>query len=250
MREFLKKNMGLIGLVVFVIALWALFAFYVYDMPKRGTFGDMFGGLNALFSGLAFAGIIYTIYLQRSELALQRQELALTRNELQGQKIQMENQNKTLQLQRFESTFFELLKVHLDIVNASQVGRHNGRECFPQFHRLLRGHYDAGKKAGGLSEREILKQAFKQFHSNYESFTEQYFGNASNILWFIQSTTDEHERYVRFFTSLLSGSEVALLFYYSLSREGEKFKSTCNALKVFEIAKLTKLFISEHASLN
>ena len=35
----------------------------------RGLFGDMFGAMNALFGGLAFAGIIYTILLQRVELS-------------------------------------------------------------------------------------------------------------------------------------------------------------------------------------
>jgi hypothetical protein len=39
-------------------------------VPKldRGTFGDQFGGLTALFSGLAFAGLIYTLYLQGQQL--------------------------------------------------------------------------------------------------------------------------------------------------------------------------------------
>ena len=50
---------------------------------ERGTFGDMFGAVNSLFSGLALAGVIYAIILQRQELALQRQELELTRDELQ-----------------------------------------------------------------------------------------------------------------------------------------------------------------------
>jgi hypothetical protein len=42
----------------------------------------MFGAANALFSGLAFAGVIVAILLQRNELELQREELALTRHEL------------------------------------------------------------------------------------------------------------------------------------------------------------------------
>ena len=42
----------------------------------------MFGGLTSLFSGLAFAGLIYTINLQRRELQLQRKELRETRKEL------------------------------------------------------------------------------------------------------------------------------------------------------------------------
>lgn len=39
---------------------------------ERGTFGDMFGAVNTCFSGLALAGIIYAMILQREELALQR----------------------------------------------------------------------------------------------------------------------------------------------------------------------------------
>ena len=46
-------------------------------------FGDSFGAINTLFSGMAFAGIIYTILLQRKELQLQREELKQTRIELQ-----------------------------------------------------------------------------------------------------------------------------------------------------------------------
>jgi hypothetical protein len=71
----------------------------------------MFGSVNALFSGLALAGIILTILLQRKELKLQREELKDTRAEF-------EKQNETLKLQRFENTFFNLLNQQHQIVNA------------------------------------------------------------------------------------------------------------------------------------
>ena len=45
---------------------------------QRGTFGDMFGAVNSLFSGLAFAGVIYAIFLQRRELRETRHELKRT----------------------------------------------------------------------------------------------------------------------------------------------------------------------------
>jgi hypothetical protein len=45
------------------------------DWSKRGQFGDLFGSVNALFSGFAFAGIIYTIYLQRKDLKLQEKNV-------------------------------------------------------------------------------------------------------------------------------------------------------------------------------
>jgi hypothetical protein len=45
--------------------------------------GDIYNSLSALFSGLAFAGVIYAILLQRNELELQRKELRQTRKELE-----------------------------------------------------------------------------------------------------------------------------------------------------------------------
>lgn len=47
----------------------------------RGQFGDMFGAVNTLISGFAFAVFIITLYMQREELRLQREELRLQRKE-------------------------------------------------------------------------------------------------------------------------------------------------------------------------
>ncbi len=65
----------------------------------------MFGAVNALFSGLAFAGIIYTIFLQKEELALQREELKANREELaraakaqEASEIQLRAQAEILRL--------------------------------------------------------------------------------------------------------------------------------------------------------
>ena len=63
----------LYGIIVFTL----LGPLIGYQMEARGQFGDLFGGVNALFTGLAFAGVIYTILLQRRELELQREELRL-----------------------------------------------------------------------------------------------------------------------------------------------------------------------------
>lgn len=78
----------LLLLFVGVLVVWAL-AWYLLvqsaHLPswgERGTFGDMFGAVNALFSGLAFGGVIFAILMQRRELELQRHELELTKNEL------------------------------------------------------------------------------------------------------------------------------------------------------------------------
>lgn len=56
-----------------------------FSHDKLGTYGDFFGGFNALVSLLAFGGLIYTIHLQHKDLELQREELKLTREELKRQ---------------------------------------------------------------------------------------------------------------------------------------------------------------------
>lgn len=65
----------------FILTMWLLYWVimtftiknYNDDWIVRGLFGDMFGAINALFSGLAFAGLIITFLLQREELKAQRQ---------------------------------------------------------------------------------------------------------------------------------------------------------------------------------
>ena len=49
----------------------------------RGTFGDTFGALNAVFAGLAFMALVFALLMQQEELSLQRTQLELTRQELQ-----------------------------------------------------------------------------------------------------------------------------------------------------------------------
>jgi hypothetical protein len=81
-----KKIISLQKLMIIIVIIWAMSAEISWlafsDWSKSGAFADTFGAVNSLFSGLALAAIIYTIYLQKIELALQRKELEYTREEL------------------------------------------------------------------------------------------------------------------------------------------------------------------------
>ncbi len=66
---------------VWVVSIVGIVAF-LPDWATRAQFGDMFGAVNALFSGFAFAILILALWLQRQELSLQREELQHTREEL------------------------------------------------------------------------------------------------------------------------------------------------------------------------
>jgi len=86
--------------------------YFFSNWTKSGTFGDTFGALNALFSGLALAGVIVTILIQRTELRNQRIELTLQRNEMkETRKEFLLNRTTSLvynQLDRFEKALSEL----------------------------------------------------------------------------------------------------------------------------------------------
>ena len=84
-----KKNIFLGTSLVFVVWIFsAIIIHYCFSSPEdRGTFGDMFGAINSLFSGLALFGIIISILIQQNELNLQRKELKDTRLEFKTNRI-------------------------------------------------------------------------------------------------------------------------------------------------------------------
>lgn len=103
-REYIYKHLPffVFGTVIFLwAASWAYIRFRGYPAEQAGQFGDKFGFINSLFSGLAFGGVVVSLFLQREDLALQRQELKETREEFKQQ--------------NFESTFFNLLKNQQEI---------------------------------------------------------------------------------------------------------------------------------------
>lgn len=62
--------------VVFIYIVFTLYIFLAFkdNWAQSGTFGDSFGVLNTLFSGLALTGVIYTLNLQVRSLELQRKD--------------------------------------------------------------------------------------------------------------------------------------------------------------------------------
>jgi len=70
----------LIYLTVLIVLTWPISEL---SIGKSGVFGDSFGALTALFTGLAFAGTLRTIQMQNEELSLQRQEIRQNRYEFE-----------------------------------------------------------------------------------------------------------------------------------------------------------------------
>ena len=90
---------AILGIISLLVFSWIGIINFFPSWQDRAAFGDMFGGINTLFSGLAFLGVIITIYLQKTELEYQRAELSETKVELERTAKAQENTEKALRSQ-------------------------------------------------------------------------------------------------------------------------------------------------------
>ena len=116
----LTQIMGLNFIIV--IALWFGSYFVVtkiFGVPENaGIAGDLFGTIGSLFSGLAFVGVIWAIFLQRKALEIQHQDLIATLEEMKQTREAHEDSVKTLlkQVEMNElQTRVEILKTLIDV---------------------------------------------------------------------------------------------------------------------------------------
>ena len=101
MNARLVKRAGIAALCIWVV--WAIHPFLAkrmmipWDPSIAGQWGDAFGGLNAMFSALAFVAVLFTLKQQRDDLARQQEQIFIA--------------EKNHHRQRFEDNFFQLLSV-------------------------------------------------------------------------------------------------------------------------------------------
>lgn len=240
----------------FVIAVWLLTWYFLEGDRDRGTFGDMFGSVNALFSGLAFAALIYTIFLQRRELKLQHHELQLAHEEMQAQVEQLQAQNVTLKKQSFEDTFFELLRLQNDITNSIDLKAANGnivkgRDCFKFLYEKFSKAWKS-RPVKGIDEREKINRAYLLFYEDYESEVGPYFSNLYNVLKFVDTSDVGNKKlYTNFVRAQLSSFELVLIFYSALTQldQGGKFKALLEKYAMLKSLPKSRLLNSEHLAL-
>lgn len=252
--------------IVGVIALWGLSWIlidkYIDSPTDQGTFGDMFGAVNALFSGLAFAGLIVTLLYQKEELKLQREELAQTREELKGQREEFEEQNKTMKRQRFENTFFNMLSLQQEIVanlsyeyyvnpntcpsnippeqfyGMSPKSQLHGRDVFEGMYKRAIIDYQGKRYADGVCN--ILRSFGHLAYSNIKATTrfDHCFRHLYRIYKYVDTsdliTEEERYDYACIIRSQLSDYELVMLFYNCLTTNGrEKFKPLIEKYTIF-----------------
>lgn len=224
--KHIKKKVYIILFFLVVIVFmgcWLYLSHYHPDSQERGTFGDQFGFVNALFSGLAFAGMICAVLLQKDELALQRRQLEENHLEMERQTEQFEKQNENLRIQRFENTFFSMLELQQQIVNQLSYDEIRGRALFRYAFEETVHEVDGGGKVKGLAGA-MSKDGFDTYmNSNTPTYFDHYFRHLYTILKFVEHNEwldDKRYQYASFLRATLSRYELVWLFYNGLSDYG------------------------------
>lgn len=206
----------------YIILGGLMFWYYATDHKvEAGQFGDMFGGITALFSSLSFAGVLYTIILQRKELIQSRKELKLTR-------LEFETQNETSQLQRFENTYYNAINLFLKVKDELHIwvsvdeGDLYGNEAVDDF----LGYNLSRFKTQFENYKIEFHKVYVDFYNNGEKpkyELSHYFRpmmSVIRILIFTKMDDVKTFMYFQIFTGLLTREQLAAMYWYvSLSND-------------------------------
>ncbi|WP_338705238.1 putative phage abortive infection protein [Priestia aryabhattai] len=124
---FSKKENWLISISVFFVLMAFISPLLIYlrykgygdytGLAGLGPIGDFIGGSTMAFFNIAsFTMLVATIFMQKEELSLQREEIKKTRQEYNIT-------NMTMKKQQFETTFFNMINLHHNILKEIKGGK-------------------------------------------------------------------------------------------------------------------------------
>jgi hypothetical protein len=217
---------GVVLLLLTVFVVWLTYGIAAYTMPetleKSGQTGDMFGGITALFSGLAFAGLVFTLFVQKKELQYQREELGhlveeqrQTKGHLKDQATHLKSQSNFIERQIFETNFFQLLRSFNEYVANTRVTEnktvHEGHDSYEVIsERLKRGviGYWERPSVGSVNFIDV----YETFYQDNKNDLGPYYRPLYNILKFIKNSKLEDQKfYSNVVRAQISSSELSLL---------------------------------------
>ncbi|QHA20660.1 hypothetical protein GPA05_20990 [Bacillus toyonensis] len=210
---------------------------YLADL---GPVGDFIGGTTVTFlTGASVFLLIATNRMQRKELQMSRKSIdemvkqteasveQMKASVQQAEEAKKETQitNETMKRQQFETTFFNMLQLHHQIVDGikaklptvEEIGdvvnviqrNHSGREAISVLRdickRLIAAEYDSSIHdytpkiyvdaifEYNIINQEILNEAYKSFQKDYGNHTGHYMRNNYRIVKFIVENVADNE---------------------------------------------------------
>lgn len=239
------RRLLVVGVSITAVVTWLGWAMLPYIMPRLGAtwnpevfgqWGDAFGALNALFSALAFVAVLYTLHQQQKQI----DEAATDQH-----------------LQRFERTFYELLRLLREArddvefrysdeykgsspkTESDHRSRVTGTQAFKRAQFEVKYWLDIRTAEQGDLPEDVVRDIYlKCVLDRYESTFAPYYRLLYTILLRIKAdpklTEEEKCRYGNLLRSQLTSHEVALCCYNGLSSVSGSFRTL---LTEFRIAK-------------
>jgi hypothetical protein len=194
--------------------IWSMLAREYPDLSVRYQAGSVLGAIGSSFGVLAFAGLVFTLLLQQQVL-------------------------ERLDQQAFETLLVQLIGFHHHIIGAVHLKLREafeGRAAIRQLGEILDATMDQGRRPDEqLGELEHVRMRYEQFYGTHGAHLAHYFRNLYHIIKYIdQSGVSDMRRYASLVRAQLSPSELDLLFYAGLSKEGTKFKALIEKYALLE----------------
>lgn len=145
-------SIGLLIVVLWVGVPWAVVHWIVPEsnITHAGQMGDMFGVVNALFSGLAFAGIIVTLIMQRDEMRDQQ------KSSLKTAELMVSSAKITAQVAKFQAVYQSYLKA-LEIKNNPDIQKDPGfYEAMGELGKELKQHEEQLDKLTEEMDQSVI----------------------------------------------------------------------------------------------
>lgn len=219
-----RPSLIFVGLAIVACgALWFINYHFLVgkEIGDRGTFGDMFGAVNSVFTGLAFVGLVYANLQQRHAIEIARKEARDTQKILSQQQLHLEQQNQEAKKQSFENTFFQLLRILTELTESMDLLNKNGtvtkgKDVFPRFVGRIKNLFTRIDQAH-LSSIE----KYEAFYRQHNTQLGHYFRTLYNTLKFVdESDVGNKKFYTNIVRAQLSDAEIAVLFYNCASSFG------------------------------
>lgn len=255
----IRNTAIIIASIIFFLWLFSGLSglFFVQNKEQLGQLGDSFGLINSLFSGLALAGAVYAVLLQSKalnvqsdELKLQKQELIDTRAVLKSQQQEFAEQNKTLSVQRFENTFFQMINLHNQIIDGletpykmNSISKVRATKSYKK-REVFKMLFD-GLDINGFVEKYNGKDKFlseansanDMIGDSFYDILSPYYNNLHQMMLLVENaelTENQKRQYFEIIKAQLSTYEIRFLFFFSVSSYADRFLFYINKYSFFE----------------
>lgn len=251
---WLKVILAVLALLLLVFLIFVIIKYatsltdgFIPDYPDRdewGVFGDFFGGvLNPIFGFASFLALLATIFYQAKELNASTKELKNSATALAAQ-------NRAIELQSFEQTFFSWLDTYRSLLDSVEFETmvnnipfiSKGRRALIKFiDRQFHSLNEQIAKGNFQNDAEIVVHSKNSWENTYKE-NEFQLDSLFRTLYRLFLWVDENGRleihqkwlYVSIIRSQLSQIEMVYLYYNCLTERGAKFKILVVPYAIFD----------------